>query len=148
MRRTVVRLLAVSALATQTACGILGDDTRPCTMIYSPAGISVEVAPELLPEVAEVSLAVCWDAVCREGAPRPREVPRQVRPWPGFMAVDDLPDGPVRITLRLTDAEGGTVLERRTTLTPRLTYANGRHCSPGGPQARVTVTAGGALVTG
>ncbi|WP_437074218.1 hypothetical protein [Streptomyces sp. enrichment culture] len=148
MRRTVVRVLAVTALAAQTACGILGDGTRPCTMIYSPAGISVEVAPELSAGATASSLTVCWDAVCRRGVPRPRELAPQVRPWPGFTAVDDLPGRPVRVTLRLTDAEGGTVLERRTTLTPRATYANGRHCAPGGPQAHLAVTADGALITG
>jgi hypothetical protein len=117
-------------------------------MIHSPAGISLEVAPELLAEATGASLTVCWDAVCRRTAQRPREVPAQVRPRPGFMAVAGLPGRPVRVTLRLTGAEGGTVLERRTTLTPRSTYANGRHCSPGGPQARLTVTAVGALVRG
>jgi hypothetical protein len=146
VRRTALRLLALSALAAQTACGILGDDTRPCTLIHSPSGISVELPAALADRTAELSLTACWDGVCRRGAPRPRQLPEEVLDWPGFVPVAGLPDRPVEVTLTLSDSRGGTVLERRTTLTPRLTYANGRGCSPGGAQAGLAVTGRGALV--
>ncbi|MFB9393080.1 hypothetical protein ACFPM3_18410 [Streptomyces coeruleoprunus] len=67
-------------------------------------------------------------------------------PWPGFVVVRDLPGKPVHVTLVLTDEQGATVLERQIGITPKPTYPNGRNCSPGGNQARLTVTAKGVLI--
>ncbi|MFJ8083285.1 hypothetical protein ACIQ6Y_22100 [Streptomyces sp. NPDC096205] len=170
-RRAAVRALAVSALAAQTACGVLGGDTHPCTLIGSPSGIGVEIAPSLARTAAAADLTACWDAVCRTTALRLREDPAPVaddpvmttesaappatpptaeateRPVrPGFAELDDLPAGPVRVTLELRGDRGRTVLERRTTVTPQVTYPNGRDCSPGGRQAQVALTPAGALV--
>ncbi|WP_424852230.1 hypothetical protein [Streptomyces sp. SAI-170] len=166
-RRAAARALAVSALAAQTACGVLGGDTHPCTLIGSPSGIGVEIAPSLARTAAAADLTTCWDAMCRTTGLRLREDPAPVaddpvmttksptppaaeptqRPVrPGFAELDDLPAGPVRITLELRDDRGRTVLKRRTTVTAQVTYPNGRDCSPGGRQAQVALTPAGALV--
>ncbi|MFJ9855482.1 hypothetical protein [Streptomyces sp. NPDC101150] len=41
--------------------------------------------------------------------------------------------------------QGATVLDQQISLTPQPTHPNGRTCSPGGHQARLTVTGEGSL---
>jgi hypothetical protein len=41
---------------------------------------------------------------------------------------------------------GATVLDRQITTTPQPTYPNGRKCTQGGHQARLTVTEEGSLI--
>ncbi|WP_406296461.1 hypothetical protein [Streptomyces sp. NBC_00624] len=97
MRRNVGLAIPLAALALLTACGGSARDTHPCTLMGAPAGIRVEVHPELAHRVAVATLIACWDAACQEGTPQP-------------------------------------------------TYLNGRNCSPGGHQARLTVTGEGSLI--
>ncbi|MFF2846570.1 hypothetical protein ACFVT5_09580 [Streptomyces sp. NPDC058001] len=67
-------------------------------------------------------------------------------PWPGFMVIRDLPGKPIDVTLVFKNEQGATVLDQQISTTPKLSYPNGRHCSPGGPQVLLTVTAGGSLI--
>ncbi|MGG7575211.1 hypothetical protein [Streptomyces sirii] len=67
--------------------------------------------------------------------------------WPGFALVRDLPGKPIRVRLVFKSQRGATVLDRQISITPQTTYPNGRDCSPGGRQARLTVTGEGALIS-
>jgi len=66
---------------------------------------------------------------------------------PGFVRLPGLPGKPIRVSLVFKDSRGATMLDRQTRVTPKPTYPNGRDCSPGGRQARLTVTEKGALRT-
>ncbi|MFE0191873.1 hypothetical protein [Streptomyces sp. NPDC058989] len=67
--------------------------------------------------------------------------------WPGFAFVRDLPGKPIRVRLVFKNQRGAIVLDRQIGITPQPTYPNGRDCSPGGRQARLTVTGEGALIS-
>ncbi|TGA95315.1 hypothetical protein [Streptomyces sp. MZ04] len=87
-------------------------------------------------------------ATATEGpAARTSQTPQTSEPpiWPGFAAIRDLPKKPIRVTLVFKDQRGATVLDRQISTTPKPTYPNGRNCSPGGHQARLTVTEEGSL---
>ncbi|MFJ6567982.1 hypothetical protein ACIQNU_11190 [Streptomyces sp. NPDC091292] len=71
--------------------------------------------------------------------PTPTHKPRPAR-WPHFVEIPDLPGKPVDVTLVFKDERGATVLDRQSSITPKLTYPNGRDCGPDGRQARLTVT--------
>ncbi|MFD0506247.1 hypothetical protein ACFQ0G_32235 [Streptomyces chiangmaiensis] len=47
----------------------------------------------------------------------------------------------------MKNQRGATVLNRQINTTPQPTYPNGRNCSPGGHQARLTVTEEGSLIS-
>ncbi|WP_407285703.1 hypothetical protein [Streptomyces sp. BP-8] len=67
--------------------------------------------------------------------------------WPGFAFVRDLPGKSIRVRLVFKNQQGATVLDRQISITPQPTYPNGRDCSQGGRQARLTVTGEGALIS-
>jgi hypothetical protein len=167
----------LAALALMTACGGCGGNTHPCTEMYAPAGIRVEAHPELANRVADATLTACWDGRCRKRTLQLRETwaeepatpgnpvmttesatatnspaaktPETPEPgiWPGFVVIRDLQGKPIHITLVFKNQRGATVLDRQINITPRPTYPNGRDCSPGGHQARLTVTGEGSLIT-
>ncbi|MFE2746149.1 hypothetical protein ACFXKX_17605 [Streptomyces scopuliridis] len=166
----------LAALALLTACGGSAGDTHPCTLIDAPAGIRVAVHPELANRVADATLTACWDGTCRQRTLQLRETrseeqptpgnpvmtiesptatenpaartPQTLKPyiWPGFAVLRDLPGKPIHVTLVFKNQQGATVLDRPISITPQPTYPNGRNCSPGGHQARLTVTGEGSLV--
>lgn len=174
MRHNVGMAVPLAALALLTACGGSARGTHPCTLMDAPAGIQVEVHPERAKRVADAILTACWDGTCRkrtlretwseEPAPPGNPVmttesatatespavrtPRTAEPLirPGFAVVRDLPRMPIHVTLVFKNQRGATVLDRQITITPQPTYPNGRNCSPGGHQARLTVTAEGSLI--
>jgi hypothetical protein len=171
--RTAVLLTTLALLTACVGCELSGG--HHCTLIDSPAGIGVEVAPKLAHKVADATLTVCWDGTCRKpalgfhgiapegsqapgdpvmttGTPDAPEAPPErnpPRPWPvgsnGFAKVPRLPDKPTRVTLTLKDPRGATLLDRQLTVTPKPNYPNGRTCSPGGPYAGLIVTEQGSL---
>ncbi|UKY54164.1 hypothetical protein [Streptomyces inhibens] len=176
MRQNVGLAAPLAALALLTACGGSAGDTHPCTLMDAPAGIRVEVHPQLANRVADATLTACWDGTCQKRTLRLRET-RPEEPatpgnpvmttesatvaespaartaqtpepstWPGFAVVRDLPRRPIRVTLMFRNQRGATVLDRQISLTPQPTYPNGRNCSPGGRQARLTVTGEGSLI--
>ncbi|MFF4862829.1 hypothetical protein ACFY3J_14030 [Streptomyces sp. NPDC001231] len=177
MRHHVGWAIPLVALALLTACGVSLGDTHSCTLMDSPAGIGVEVTPELASRVVEATLIVCWDGTCQKRTLQLRRTssaepaapgnpvmttesataaespaarpPKTSEPpiWPAFAVMDDLPGKPVHVTLVLEDQRGATVLDRRISTTPQPTYPNGRNCSPGGHQASLTVTEEGALIS-
>lgn len=172
MRRNIGLTVSLAALALLTACG----GSTKCTLMYTPAGIRVAVHPKLVNSVADATLTACWDGTCRQrtlqlpetrsaepaipgnpvmttesatatqtpapGVPQNRE--SYIRP--GFADIRDLPAKPIHGTLVFKNQQGAAVLDRQVTITPRLTYPNGRNCSPGGHQARLTVTGDGSLI--
>lgn len=176
MRHNVGLTVPLAALALLTACGGCARDTHTCTLMDSPAGIRVKVHPELANRVADATLTACWDGTCRQSTLQLRETrseepltpgnpvmttesptatenpatrpPKPPEPytWPGFAAVRDLPGKPIHVTLIFKNQQGATVLDRPISITPQPTYPNGRNCSPGGHQARLTVTEEGSLI--
>ncbi|WP_327128785.1 hypothetical protein [Streptomyces sp. NBC_01727] len=176
MRRNVGLAIPLAALALLTACGGSARDTHPCTLLGTPAGIRVEVHPELAHRVAVATLIACWDAACQEGTLQLRETWSEVPATPGnlvmttdtatatvspdlrnpqtpetfsrpgFAVVPDLPGKPVHVRLVFKNQRGATLLDRKINITPQPTYPNGRNCSPGGHQARLTVTGEGSLI--
>ncbi|MFB6704373.1 hypothetical protein ACFCW6_06645 [Streptomyces sp. NPDC056333] len=176
MRHNVGWAIPLAALALLTACGGFARDTHPCTLMGAPAGFRVEVHPELAHRVAEATLVACWDAACQKRTLQLRETwsevpatpgnpvmttdsatatvspdvrnpqtPETFR-WPGFVVVRDLPGKPVHVRLVFKNQRGATLLDRKINITPQPTYPNGRNCSPGGRQARLTVTGDGSLI--
>ncbi len=176
MRQNVGLTVSMAALALLTACGGSAGDTHPCTLSDAPAGIGVEVHPELANRVTDATLTACWDGTCRKRTLQLRETwseepatpgnpvmttesaaatespaartPQTPEPfvWPGFAVVRDLPREPIHVTLVFKNQRGATVLDRQMSITPQPTYPNGRNCSPGGHQARLTVTGEGSLI--
>ncbi|MER5995717.1 hypothetical protein [Streptomyces viridosporus] len=173
MRHNVGWAVSLGALALLAGCGVFAGGTHPCTLIHAPAGIRVEVSPELADRVADVALTVCWDGTCRKRTLRLRETspaepaspgnpvmttesataaegpaarPPGLSIRPGFADIRDLPERPVQVTLVFRDQRGATVLDRRISITPQPTHPNGRDCAPGGRQARLTVREEGSLI--
>ncbi|BCK67443.1 hypothetical protein Srufu_013960 [Streptomyces libani subsp. rufus] len=176
MRQHVGLAVPLAAMVLLTVSGCSAGDTHPCTLMDAPAGIRVKVSPELEKRVAEATLTACWDDTCRKRTLQMREtrraeqatpgnpvmttesatataspaarIPQTPEPnaWPGFAVVRDLPRKPIRIALVFKNQQGATVLDRQISLTPQPTYPNGRNCSPGGHQARLTVTGEGSLI--
>ncbi|MFE4537302.1 hypothetical protein ACFRKB_19820 [Streptomyces scopuliridis] len=174
VRHTLGLTVPLAALALLTGCG--GSAAHICTLMDSPAGIRVEVHPELANAVADATLTACWDGTCRQRTLRLRETyseesptpgnpvmttespttpetpaaraPQTPKPfnWPGFVLLPDLPGKPIHVRLVFRNQQGATVLDRPITVTPQLTYPNGRDCSPGGHQGRLKVTGEGSLV--
>ncbi|MFD7321334.1 hypothetical protein ACFV9D_09605 [Streptomyces sp. NPDC059875] len=159
-----------AAVALLTACGAFAGDTHRCTLIDSPAGLRVDIAPELAKKAVGARLTACWDDTCHQRILRLREAtspgdptmttespaaggpsieterPAEPAGWPDFALVPGLPTKPVRVTLVLTDQSGVTLVDRQTTLTPKPTHPNGPRCSPGGPQAALAVAEDGSLL--
>ncbi|NUK25184.1 hypothetical protein HRW23_33280 [Streptomyces lunaelactis] len=176
MRQNVGLAVPLAALVLLTACGRSAGGTHPCTLMDAPAGIQVEVDPELANRTDEATLTACWDGTCRKRTLQLRETwseepatpgnpvmttesvtatespaastPQTPEPfaWPGFAVVRDLPKRPIHITLVFKNQRGATVLDRQISITPQPTYPNGRNCSPGGHQAHLTVTGEGSLI--
>jgi hypothetical protein len=143
-RRGVRAVVLLGGLAVLTACGSFGGaGNHPCTLISTPRGISVDIAPGLAQRVARTALTVCWDGTCHAPALRLGRTPSTR--GRGFAMVPDLPVRPVRVELAFRDTKGMTLLDGTVTVTPKRTYPNGRDCPASGPQAQVTVTADGHL---
>jgi hypothetical protein len=156
------RVLAAGALALATGCGMQAGGERVCTAIGTVEGVQVEVDHR---EAAAGTVEVCWDGKCVT-APlrlhpattvaggtcsgnRPNDVcGASVVPTDaltGFATVAGLPAKPVTVTLRLTDSAGVPVVDRRLDITPSTTYPNGPRCPAGAAQARLHVSADGAV---
>ncbi|MBC2904426.1 hypothetical protein [Streptomyces cupreus] len=176
MRQNAGLAVPLASLALLTACAGFARDTHPCTLMDAPAGIRVEVHPTLANKVADATLTACWDGTCRKRTLQLRETwsdepatpgnpvmttesataaespaartPQTPEPfvWPGFAVVRDLPGTPIHVTLVFKNQRGATVLDRQISVTAKPTYPNGRNCSPGGHQARLTVTGEGSLI--
>jgi hypothetical protein len=176
VRQNVGWAVPVAALALLTACGESAGGTHICTMRDALVGIQVKIHPDMAHRTAYATLTACWDGTCRKRTLKVRETrPEEPAPpgnpvmttesaaatespaartsptpepfaLPGFAVVRDLPGKPVQVTLVFRDQRGATVLDRQISVTPQRTYPNGRDCSPGGNQARLTVTKEGSLI--
>ncbi|MFE7329297.1 hypothetical protein ACFU8W_30800 [Streptomyces sp. NPDC057565] len=176
MRHNVGLAVPLAALTLLTGCGVFAGDTHLCTLIDAPAGIRVEVHPELANRVADAALTVCWDDTCHKRTLQLRKTspdepatpgnpvmttesataaespaartPQTPEPSirPGFAIISDLPGKPIHVTLVLKNQRGATVLNRQISTTPQPTYPNGRNCSPASYQARLMVTEEGLLI--
>jgi hypothetical protein len=108
----------------------------------SPSGIDIELAPALVPKVESGTFEVCWDGECGVFPIAFNELPATFADVPG------LPTKEVEVTVRLVDRSGEEVLERTLTVTPVLTYPNGRGCEPDGARVVILVDENGALRAG
>lgn len=156
------RIWALGVLLLATACGTEAGDGIACTMIGTPVGVSIDVEH---PDVVSGTIEVCHDGSCATPALElhpSREVVETTctgtspddscgaRSEPtggrhGFVTVPDLPARPVTMTVRLVDQSGSVVVDRRMVVTPEMAYPNGPDCPAGGPQARISVGADGAV---
>ncbi len=147
-------------LAVLTACGASEGSAggeRACTMIGAMPGISLDVAPR--PDVAGAEVTACWGADCRSWRPDLHRATaaepqgctgtgpddscsaRVVESggWYAFVDVADLREGPVEITVVLTDGSGAELDRTTQTTAAQLVYPNGPDCGGGVPQATVQV---------
>ncbi|WP_211304864.1 hypothetical protein [Umezawaea tangerina] len=142
------------------ACG--SEPEVGCTMIGTPVGIGLDVA---MPEVRTATMQVCWDDKCVDPVvelhPSSSAGPQtctgtaptdscgvSVVPTGGrngFADVPDLPTAPVRVTLRLSDANGVVLVDEVLTATPKPAYPNGVECGGQGPQTGLVVSAAGVV---
>lgn len=150
-------------LAAATGCGAAaGSGGHQCTLLGSPAGISVDVPASMATMTSgEGALRVCWDGVChtRELSLRastkatsstcgPEVCSSQLTPTGrehAFVQVPKLPTSKVRVTLTLSGSDGETVVRDTVRVTPEKTYPNGPDCGAGGPQAGLVVGPSGAV---
>lgn len=150
-----------AALLVLAACG---SENHPhaCALVFSPTGISVDVAAPDASRIASASLRVCWDGTCRTKElgfrPSSTTVPLgcdgdgpdsvcRASASPdggqhGFAAITDLPESPVQVTLTLRDRHRRAFVDQELLVTPKATRADGPGCGPQGVQAALTVTNG------
>ncbi|QMW66511.1 hypothetical protein H4N58_00505 [Mumia sp. ZJ1417] len=152
---------AAAPLALLMACGAGADDgaARACTMIASSAGIAVVVEPPLAAGAVAVRARVCWVGECVDAespltpgqtavdegcdGDDPDSVCSAVMTsdgtMQGFVEAPALPAEEVEVTAVVTRANGSEAHRAATRVTAEPTYPNGKHCDPGGNQARVTL---------
>jgi hypothetical protein len=139
-----MRLSAMAGLvlAATTACTTTSEPSHACTDRGSPSGITITVAPALVPKIDTGTFEVCWDGDCQTYPIAFNELPDTYADVPG------LPTSEVEVTVRLADRSGKEVLERALTVTPVLTYPNGRSCGPDGARVLLLVNETGDLRAG
>ncbi|KAB2388021.1 hypothetical protein [Actinomadura montaniterrae] len=157
--KTTSSVALAAALLVLTACG---SEDHVCALVFSPTGISVDVAAPDASRVASASLRVCWDGTCRTKElgfrPSSTTVPLgcdvdgpgsvcEASASPdggqhGFAAITDLPESPVQVTLTLRDRDRRAFVDQELLVTPKATRADGPGCGPQGVQAALTVTNG------
>ena len=86
--------------------------------------------------------APCWDGDCRTYPIVFNNQPETFADTPG------LPTSEVEVTVHLVDRSGGEVLERTLSVTPVLTYPNGRSYEPDGARVLLLVNENGDLCAG
>jgi hypothetical protein len=139
-----MRLLATVGLvlAATTACTSSDDVAIGCTDIGSPSGIGIKIDPALVPKVDTGGFEACWAGDCRT---YPIAFNNQAET---FADTPGLPTSEVEVTVRLADRSGKEVLERTLTVTPVLTYPNGRSCEPDGARVLLLVGENGDVRAG
>ena len=151
--------LVLAGVALLTACGERdpGAADRPCPGIAARSGIGIDIEPPLAAKVAKASLNgkdVHLDESTRaepgdcegkkpEDACKATMVPTGGKN--GFLDMTGLKLEPTRVSVRLTDAAGKTVVEKDIEVTPKQVFPHGPECGGGQPQAGVIVTADGTL---
>jgi hypothetical protein len=154
-------------LAVLTACGTgAGGGDRPCTLIGSRQGIGLEIPAPYAGKVAKAAMTICWNGACRRPnlhlTPSTKAVPQGCTGDApddtcgavaspdggkrGFAEVTGLPATPVQVTVVLRDARGARLLDQKISVTPHVTYPNGKECGAGAPQAQLVVADGKVTV--
>ena len=138
-----MRLSATAGLilVATTAC-TTPQVSQACTAMGSPSGISITADPALVPKIDTGTFDVCGDGDCRT-------YPIAFNKQPDtFADVPDLPTSEVEVTVRIVDRSGAEVVERILTVTPVLTYPNGRGCGPDGARVLLLVDENGDVRAG
>ncbi|MBE1558570.1 hypothetical protein [Nonomuraea africana] len=150
-------LPVLSVLLALPGCGA----ERICTLVGTPVGVSLAIDSPLAARVSAAELTACWNGSCTTARP-PLHVADQVamqtcdangcraRLAPtdgkrGFGEVAGLPKAAVKVRVKLTGANGDTVLDESLTVTPQGRFPNGPDCGEGGPQAALRVSGEGRL---
>ncbi|GAA0232718.1 hypothetical protein GCM10009527_031570 [Actinomadura nitritigenes] len=162
-RATPFRTAALGAvLLALAACGS-ENGARPCALVYSPTGISIDIAAPDASRVSSASIRACWGGTCRTRHvalhPSSTSVPlgcdgdgpdsacgASASPdggRHGFAAITDLPASPVQVTLTLRDRHHRAFLDQELRLTPKPAHPDNPHCATG-VQAALTVANGQA----
>ncbi|HEU5032402.1 MAG TPA: hypothetical protein VFV01_46310 [Spirillospora sp.] len=157
--KTTSSVALAAALLALTACG---SDDHVCALLFSPTGVSVDVAAPDASRIASASLRVCWDGTCRTKAldfrPSSTSVPLgcdgdgpdsvcEASASPdgdqhGFASITDLPESPVQITLTLRDRHRRAFVDQGLLVTPKAVRRGDSDCGEQGVQAALTVTNG------
>jgi hypothetical protein len=131
---------------------------QACTLIGTVTGVAVRVQPDLAADLSELRLRVCVGATCRtqvvDLAPGTRSLDQGCagrRPddscsavatpdgtLVGFVPVDDLPVGALRVSGRVR-ARSGPLDLPVVRVAAATTYPNGADCGPGANQASVSI---------
>lgn len=163
VKATPLRTAALGAvLLALAACGS-ENGARPCPLVYSPTGISVDIAAPDASRVASASIRACWNGTCATRqltlSPSSASVPLgcggdgpdsvcSASASPdggrhGFAAITDLPASPVQVTLTLRDRHHRAFVDQGIRLTPKPAPPDDPHCATG-VQAALTVKNGKA----
>ncbi|WP_436789005.1 hypothetical protein [Yinghuangia sp. YIM S10712] len=151
---------ALLALAVVVAAGCgSSSPTHTCTLVGTMPGVGVRVTGTAATGAAEVQARACQQGSCQDVTVR--LMPSRgtsssgcdgdmcsavTTPLPernGFIDLTGLTTAPVRLSLTVRDAAGGTITAGEITVTPGGTYPNGPNCGVGSPQAQVLVADGG-----
>ena len=135
IRWSPVPLLAVALLG---ACS--PGAPRACTLVGGSSGAGFDLSGLTLPE--PTSVRACVGTTCAE---------QQVGATSGFTGVDDetlTAEGPVPVSLRLTDATGSVLFDATGTATSHRVDVNGNGCGPVVHRASVVAGADGTLTDG
>ncbi|MFE0150636.1 hypothetical protein ACFWY5_26045 [Nonomuraea sp. NPDC059007] len=116
---------------------------RVCTLIGTPVGIQVDVAPPISDRVAAAEMEVCQAGTCRPARLELFRADRGGRS--GFGNVEGLRKERAEVSLKLTGTAGEPVVERDVQVMPRGRFPNGPECGEGGPNAKVQVDGQGLL---
>ena len=155
--KTTSSMALGAALLVLTACGS-EDRVHECALVFSPSGISVDIAAPDVSRVASATVRVCWNGTCSTKRlvlrPSSTTVPlgcdgsacaASASPdggQHGFAAITDLPESPVQVTLTLRDRHHRAFVDQELRLTPKATRQDGPHCGKQGVQAALAVTNG------
>ncbi|WP_051065454.1 hypothetical protein [Nocardiopsis potens] len=152
-----LRAGALLLLGAVAGCAAAGGD-RTCTAMGVPVGVALDIAPEDAAGVRAAEMEVCWDGECREpgielsdssesvdqgcegGVCSAESVPTGGKH--AFASVEDLPEAPVGVRVRLLGDDGEELFDETVTATPEMLEANGPGCGEGGPQAGVEIEDG------
>ncbi|WP_156051516.1 hypothetical protein [Allokutzneria albata] len=151
--------LVLAGVALLAACGEHdpGAAGRPCPGIAARSGIGIDIEPPLAAKVAKASLNgkdVHLDESTRatpsscEGKKPEDSCSAKMVPTGGkngFLDVTDLKPEPMRVSVRLTDAQGKTLVEKDIELTPKQVFPGAPECGGAQPQAGIIVAADGTL---
>lgn len=147
-----------------TSCGTVGPEGA-CTEIGARVGVGLSIEAPDADRVSKATMKVCWNGACErhdlELYPSTSAAPAtcsgtdpdhacgasavQTGGKHAFADISDLPHKPVRVAVALYSESGKRLLRDQITVTPKLTYPNGKQCDRTGAPQALLVFRNGAL---